>query len=93
METALPAALAATPAARGEDFSNLAGRWRGQYVGLVRGGRRFLYGNFFPVDERNEMAGWRERPMIVCDGGPPFFGAEYDVEAGRISHLAFNGAA
>jgi hypothetical protein len=30
--------------------------------------------------------------MIVCDGGPQFFGAEYDVEAGRISHLAFNGS-
>jgi len=27
----------------------------------------------------------------MCDGGPGFFGAEYDVEKDAISHLAFNG--
>ena len=92
MEALLPSALAAAPAGRGVDFSNLRPAWQRQYAGLVRNGSRFIYGSFFPADAQNELAGWRERPMIVCDGGPQFFGAEYDVEAGRISHLAFNGS-
>lgn len=37
------------------------------------------------------VADWRSRAIVVCDGGPYFFGAEMDVAANRLSHLAFNG--
>ena len=92
LERQLPAALAAAPEARGEDFSGLLLRWRRQYVGLVRGGRRFVYGNFLPGGPGDGEARWRTEPTIVCDGGPQFFGVEFDQASGRITHLAFNGS-
>ena len=69
--------------------------WRRQYVGIVRGGRRFIYGNFVPrrpPDQELGIEGWRTEPRMVCDGGPVFFGVEWDVEARRFTHIAFNGA-
>ena len=36
---------------------------------------------------------WRREPVIVCDGGPSFFGVEYDVERGQFTHIAYNGMA
>jgi len=66
--------------------------WSRQYVGLVRQGRRYIYGNYFPAntDGGADMR-WRTEPRIVCDGGPNFFGVEYDVRAGRITQIKFNG--
>ena len=94
LETAAAAALRARQEPNDPDWSGFPDNWRRQYVGLVRGGRRFIYGNAYPrdVDERApEPDRWRREPAIVCDGGPSFFGVEYDVEAGRITQLAFNG--
>jgi hypothetical protein len=61
--------------------------WQRDVVGLVRDGRRYIYGNYYPLDSGDFV----ETPVIVCDGGPMFFGAEYDIKAGKITHLAFNG--
>lgn len=97
LEAALPAALGARPRQPYDpDWSQAPNGWRRQYVGIVRGGRRFVYGNFFPSEATRygeDRQRWRREPVIVCDGGPVFFGAEYDVEARRITHLAFNGMA
>ena len=89
LEAALPAALAARPMGHAPDWSRLGDRWGRQYVGLVRGGRRFVYGNFFPrtLVGDDEASQWRTQPVAV----PSFFGVEFDVEAGRITHLDFNG--
>lgn len=94
LEAALPAALAANHAPGSPDGSRLNADWLRQYVGLLRGGRRFIYGNFFPREAGpvpGEPDRWRSQPVIVCDGGPSFFGVEYDVEAGRIMQVDFNG--
>jgi hypothetical protein len=93
MEAILPRALAGLPQAREVDFSGVLVKWQRQYVGLVRGGRRFIYGNYFPVDNTNELAQWRKHAMRVCDGGARFFGAEFDVAAKRITRIDFNGSA
>ena len=95
LEAALPAALAARHRSSDPDWSRLDREWRRQYVGIVRGGRRFVYGNFFPRDVGEEGAPgrWRAEPVIVCDGGAAFFGVEYDVELHGITHLDFNGFA
>ena len=96
LEEALPAALAASPGRRSGDWSRFPQGWRRQYVGIVRGGRRFVYGNFYPasVDEYASDSGrWRREPVVVCDGGSVFFGAEYDVEARSFTQLDFNGFA
>ena len=92
LEKALPAALARAPQARELNIPRVLQGWRRQYVGIVRGGKRFLYGNFFPVHDASEQPTWRSRPVIVCDGGPVFFGVEMEMATGRITHLAFNGS-
>ena len=94
LEAALPAALATQNPPGAPDWSPVPEGWRRQYVGLVRGGRRFLYGNFYPRSADNgrpDPEQWRREPVMVCDGGPIFFGVEYDVEAGRFTHFGFNG--
>ena len=96
-ERALPAALAERRrTAETPDWANDRGGWRRQYVGYWRGGRRFIYGNFYPRGVSDGEPGnerWHREPIVICDGGPAFFGAEYDVGARRITHLAFNGSA
>jgi hypothetical protein len=83
-----------TPNPSDPDWATAPRGWQRQYVGIVRGGRRFIYGNFYPhrPDDDRLMPDWRTAPVRVCDGGPVFFGAEYDVEARRFTHVAFNGA-
>jgi len=96
LEAALPAALRAQPPRSGaSDLARAPQGWRRQYVGIVRGGRRFVYGSFFPADSARHGAPdqWRRETLIVCDGGPAFFGVEYDVEGRRVTHLAYNGMA
>jgi len=87
LERLLPGVLARQN--RDRNWSAFPSGWGRQYVGIVRHGRRFLYGSFGPV------ASLPNRPardvMTICDGGDSFFGAEYDVASGKISHLAFNG--
>jgi len=91
-EAALPSALSKS-SERETNFGDVLSRWRRQYIGLVRGGRRYIYGNYFPVSMSEEFPKWRTEPAMVCDGGPAFFGAEFDVQAGRFTQLDFNGVA
>ena len=64
-----------------------------QCVGIVRAGRRLVYLNGFQRHPTigSDVDGWRTVPVIVCDGGQGFFGAEYDPETRRITRLVFNG--
>lgn len=89
LEAMLPDAVAADPYA-GSVLTNRPPKgWRRQYIGLERDGRRTIYGNFFP---RYAQAGdWRRRPFDLCDGGPKYFGVEYDPATRRIIDLEFNG--
>lgn len=91
LEALLPQALAADPRARGLDTANAPRGWHRQYVGITRNGRQFIYGSFFPDRAMSRMKGWDAGPVMICDGGPAFFGVELDVQARRISHLDFNG--
>lgn len=95
LEAAAAVALRKRRVTNDPDWSRFPQAWRRQYVGITRGGRRFIYGNVFPGDAGNagDPDQWRREPMIVCDGGPAFFGVEYDVEGRRITQLAFNGSA
>lgn len=91
LEAALPAALAAQRRP-GPDWSRAPEGWQRQYVGILRGGRRFIYGNFVPSEDSSASGRWQQMPTRICDGGPAFFGVEYDVAAGRFTHFAFNGS-
>ncbi|NEX95311.1 hypothetical protein [Caulobacter sp. 17J65-9] len=92
LKQALPAALAAEPEAARLVALGAPKGWSAQYVGIVRDGRRYVYANFFPANGP-WSDDWRTQPILVCDGGTSFFGVEYDVAAGRITQLAFNGSA
>ena len=87
LEKALPEALATDDRS---GWRAASGDWRRQYVGLVRQGVRTIYGNFIPATAA-ERGGWRDRPAIICDGGPGFFGVEYDPAAKRFVSIAHNG--
>ncbi len=96
LEAAVAAALRQRRNASDPDWSRFPNGWRRQYVGIVRGGRHYLYGNIYPRDAdryASDPRRWQREPVAVCDGGPAFFGVEYDVDARRITHLAFNGMA
>lgn len=65
--------------------------WLRQYVGIVRGGRRYIYGNFVPHEMMNLVPVTQGEAIMIRDGGHSIFGAEYDVQGGRVTHLGFNG--
>ncbi|MDB5470643.1 MAG: hypothetical protein JWR84_2203 [Caulobacter sp.] len=92
MQVALPAALAADTRPQGPSIDRPLSGWRGQYVGVVRDGRRYVYGNFLPVGSGDGPNDWTTKALIVCDGGARFWGAEHDISANRITHLAYNGS-
>jgi hypothetical protein len=60
-----------------------------QYLGVMRAGGAFIYVNLFRPSERSD---WRDHAVVVCDGGPAYFGVEYDLGAGRFHHIDFNGS-
>ncbi|MDG2532912.1 hypothetical protein P6144_04585 [Sphingomonas sp. HITSZ_GF] len=94
MEAKLPAALRLMrpdPFLR-KELEAVPRGWLRQYVGIIRGGKRYIYGSYAP-DTPGHRSYWRTQPIDICDGGPTNFGAEYDVESDAIDHLAFNGMA
>lgn len=88
LEAALPGALERDDRS---GWTKAPGDWRRQYVGLARNGVRTIYGNFIPATVA-EHGDWRTMPSMVCDGGPRFFGVEYDVAARRFVGIDYNGS-
>lgn len=62
-----------------------------QYVGFVKDGKRYIYGNFYTPssDIKDEVS----RPVVTCDGGKHYWGVVYSVETESFSDLQFNGEA
>jgi hypothetical protein len=99
LERALPGFLKTRKTDMGDPPPASLAQINRQYVGFTKAGRRYVYGNYFPeipaTDKYytpEQRASWRATPMIVCDGGPAYFGVAYDVAARRFTHLAFNGS-
>lgn len=70
------------------DWPDDPSAYQRQYVGYVADGRRMIYGNYLPASGSD---GNSAEPLIVCDGGPVFFGVEFDLETGNVMRIAFNG--
>lgn len=66
-------------------------RYYRQYVGIIVGKRKLIYINAICGDEPPSF--WRERPVMVCDGGGCSWGVVYDIVSGEFSHLELNGEA
>jgi hypothetical protein len=96
VEAQLAGALStAYPARPGDiDFAKAPQGWWRQYVGIVRGGKRYVYGNFFRPENDPPIGikvDWRKVAAVICDGGPQFFGVEFDVQTKKFTQIDFNG--
>lgn len=94
LESRLPAALKAMASQKGKRFAQ-SGDFRRQYAGFTIGERKVIYVNAFPRSAGDPSPGrsfdWHDETVLVCDGGPAFFGVEYDPEKGTFDHFEFNG--
>jgi hypothetical protein len=65
-------------------------RFKRQYFGVVKNGRRVIESSFFchVMDDR-----WRRERVEVFDGGLCYFRVTYDVERGEFSGLVVNAEA
>jgi hypothetical protein len=70
-------------------WSKLA-KYRRQYIGVTRSGRKVIFVNFF-CDAFD--ADWKTRPVVVDDGGDCFFNLLYDPVSSTFSGLQINGDA
>lgn len=86
LEAGLPASM---KAAGHPDVAEALTSQPRQYVGIVRGGRKFVYASFLPSSARD--MDWRNVALVVCDGGARLFGVEMDAETGAVTHYAANG--
>jgi hypothetical protein len=89
LEKGLVAALSAADVAQNykRDISHIAR----QYGGIVVSGHKLIYVNGFSTDSSLVRDSWRRDAVRVCDGGPNFFGVEYDPANGTFTDFAFNG--
>ena len=71
-------------------MDGIVGTYAVEAVGIVRGGRRHVYGNYYPLRMQEGVKN-HDVPTIICDGGANFIGAEMDVTTGRLTHYATNG--
>jgi hypothetical protein len=70
-------------------------KYHRQYVGFIRNGERYVYGNFYPAALYSPSSKVRvdesKQPMGVCDGGPVFWGIVYRVQTKSFEEPHFNG--
>ncbi|HTK80412.1 MAG TPA: hypothetical protein VL286_08225 [Rhizomicrobium sp.] len=100
LEERLPAALAAEALRRGPAYRQPESIQR-QYAGFLLANRRIVYVNGFrhgagdPSPDGPTAArefDWHRQAVVVCDGGPAFFGTEYDPERKTFANFQFNGS-
>lgn len=60
-----------------------------QYFGYSRGGKKYIYANLFPAYaiEDHPSTG---ALVVICDGGPAYWGVVYDLEKGSFESPKFN---
>lgn len=58
-----------------------------QFVGYIKEERRMIYGSYHPLQPDRELG---RSAVIVCDGGPSYFGVEYDISEGEVERITFN---
>lgn len=89
---ALQAAIDRAPESRAPKL--VAADYYRQYAGFVVAGKRIVYINglhSLTISERPRPDWWKQTAAMPCDGDMLFFGAEYDVETGKVLNFMFNG--
>ena len=93
LEAALPAYMAGRKKASLRTPPE-TGQYLRQYVGFTRNGTRQIYGNFFHSSIRqiaDQMSHPFVGPVVVCDGGPAFWGIVYNPATKAFEEPQFNG--
>jgi hypothetical protein len=60
-----------------------------QYMGFMKDGKKFIYGNFYASSDTSPTEA--TMPVVVCDGGPAFWGVVYEPATKSFSDISFNG--
>jgi hypothetical protein len=90
LEERIESYLKKAAAKRSPDLWSKLAKYRRQYVGVMRSGRKVIFVNFF-CDAFN--ADWKANPVVVDDGGDCFFNLLYDPGSSAFSDLQINGEA
>jgi hypothetical protein len=88
----LEARLSSALASRAAEGSVVppGGHYNRQYIGVVRNGVRLVYANVYDADAAT-TADQNEHGVVVCDGGPRFWGVVFNPTTGEFSDFSFNG--
>ncbi len=62
-----------------------------QYVGIMVGKHKFIYINAFCAE--SSLSYWKQKLVVVSDGGSCFWNVIYDFASGEFSYLQINGYA
>jgi hypothetical protein len=89
LQTALQTYVQQHSADRGNVLAYPLDSYHGQYAGIVSGGKRLIYGNFYV--HRADWLHEDTQPVVICDGGRSFFGVVFDPASNQIVDIAFNG--
>jgi hypothetical protein len=79
-----------------DSISKRLGEYRRQYFGVLKGERRFIYANFFPLpnsDSHDSFEDWRVSIVSVDDGGNNYWHIWFDIDSGQFSGFESNGYA
>lgn len=92
LEAELPGALERSFASSGDSREQIEfepSLYVRHYAAYKNDGRNMIYGSFAPLLGSEFDRG--PVPAMICDGGPIFFGVEYDVVSHQITRISFNG--
>jgi hypothetical protein len=93
LEQALPSYVTAhPPTSEGIGPVRQLEKYKRQYVGLSRGGRRYIYVSLMLYGSNMDDLDWKSKAVQICDGGATAFGVEYDLQSESFTHIAYNGA-
>ena len=65
-------------------------RFHRQYIGFIRNGKRYIYGNFYPHRSAPDLEE-ATSPVNFCDGGDSFWGVVFSPDTEQFEDLRFNG--
>jgi hypothetical protein len=68
------------------------GSYKRQYLGFTHDGKRWILVNGFCEGHWKEEDTWRDRVVLVLDGGLCYFKVLYDPSRSQFEHLLINGA-
>lgn len=61
-----------------------------QYIGFTKNKIRFIYGNYYPSDLPFNST--KNKPLVMCDGGPLFWGIVFHIDTKQFDEPIFNGS-